>query len=83
MKYIYLYELLFIYEIQVEIERSDSTNEILAGLEKKPKEYKEQLEKRRKKKWVQINFRETSTWSSYKHDFKYQKEEIVLKNQLI
>ena len=61
MKYIYLYELLFIYEIQVEIERSDSTNEILAGLENKPKEYKEQLEKRRKKKWVQINFRETST----------------------
>ena len=34
MKYIYLYELLFIYEIQVEIERSDSANEILAGLEK-------------------------------------------------
>ena len=37
-------------EIQVEIERSDSTNEILEHLEKKHKEYKEQLEKRWKKK---------------------------------
>ena len=36
-------------EMQVEIERSDSTNEILEDLEKKHKECKEQLEKRRKK----------------------------------
>ena len=48
-------------EIQVEIERSDSTNEILEDLEKKHKEYKEQLEKRRKKKWSQIRFREANT----------------------
>ena len=47
-------------EIQIEIERSDSTNEIL-DLEKKHKEYKEQLEKRRKKKWIQIRFWETNT----------------------
>ena len=32
-------------EIQVEAERSDSTNEILEDLEKKHNEYKEQLEK--------------------------------------
>ena len=59
-------------EIQVEIERSDSTNEILEDLEKKHKEYKEQLEKRRKKKWSQMRFREANTASSYKHDFKHQ-----------
>ena len=59
-------------EIQVEIERSDSTNEILEHIVKKDKEYKEQFEKRRKKKWIQIRFREANTASSYKHDFKHE-----------
>ena len=59
-------------EIHVEIERSDSTNEILEDLEKKHKEYKEQLENRRKKKWSQIRFREANTAISYKYDFKHQ-----------
>ena len=59
-------------EIQVEIERSDCTNEILEDLEKEHKEYKEQLEKRWKKKWSQFRFREAKTASSYKYDFKHQ-----------
>ena len=59
-------------EIQVVIERSDSTSEILEYLVKKQKEYKEQFEKRRKKKWIQIKFREANTTSSYKHDFKHE-----------
>ena len=62
-------------EIQIEIERSDSTNQTAEDLERKHKEYKEQLEKRRKKKWSQTRFREAKTASSYKI--------IVLKNQLI
>ena len=71
-------------EIQVEIERSDSTNEILKDLEKKHKEYKEQLEKIWKKKWSQIRFREANTTSSYKHDFKHQeRRNSVKKNQRI
>ena len=71
-------------EIQVEIERSDSTNEILKDLEKKHKDYKEQLEKKWKKKWIQIRFREANTTSSYKHDFKHQeRRSSVKKNQLI
>ena len=60
-------------EMQVEIERSDSTNRILKDLENKHKKCKEQLEKRRNNKWSQIRFREANTTSSYKHDFKYQK----------
>ena len=66
-------------EIQVEIERSDSANEILEDLEKKHKEYKVQPEERRKKKWSQIRFREANTASSYKHDFKHQKGSCVKK----
>ena len=58
-------------EIILEIKRSDSTNKIL-DLEKKHKERKEQLEKRRKQKWSQIRFRKTNTASSYRHDFKYE-----------
>ena len=59
-------------EIQVVTERSDSTSEILEYLVKKQKEYKEQFEKRRKKKWIQITFREANTTSSYKHDFNHE-----------
>ena len=66
-------------EIQVEIERSDSTNEILKDLEKKHKDYKEQLEKKWKKKWIQIRFREANTTSSYKHDFKHQERRNSVK----
>ena len=40
-------------KIQLEIERSDSADKILEDLEKKYKEYEEQLGKRRKMKWGQ------------------------------
>ena len=70
-------------EIQVEIERSDCTNEILEDLEKKHKEYKKQPEKRWKKKWSQIRFREAKTQVAINMISNIKKEEIVLKNQLI
>ena len=40
-------------KMQLEIERSDSTDKILEDLEKKYKAYEEQLGKRRKMKWGQ------------------------------
>ena len=56
-------------EIQVEIGWSDSTNEILDDLEKKHKEYKEQLEKKnRKRSGVRLH----SGKPRHKHDFKHQ-----------